>query len=151
MVEGQLACRVALAAVLAAVFVSCKNVPSVELDLVSRQAVIKQKPDNSWNRNMEIHRRYPVVPIGFEITLEAAHIAPVLEVVVCIISFLEGDNFGKLTKKQRKSPPCPDYADGHIVLVQNKNSAIKPGIKLGGNHYHQLPNSARRLLNKSNT
>ena len=141
----------ALAAVLAAVFVSCKNVPSVELDLVSWQAVIKQKPDNSGNRNMKIHRRYPIVPIGFEVAFEAAYIAPVLEVVVRIISFFEGDNFGKLTKQQRKSPPCPDYADSHIVLVQNKNSAIKPGIKLGGNHYHQLPNSAHRLVNKSST
>jgi len=142
---------VALAAVLAAVFVPCKNIPSVELDLVSRQAVIKQKPDNSWNRNMEIHRCHPVVPIGFEVAFEAAHIAPALEVVVRIISFLEGDNFGKLPKEQRKSPPCPDYADSHIVLVQNKNTAIKPGFKLGGNHYHQLPDSAYRLFNKSNT
>lgn len=54
-VERQFACVEFFAAILAGVSVACENIPAIEFHLVSGQAVIKKKPDNFRNGDVEIH------------------------------------------------------------------------------------------------
>ena len=42
------------AAILAMVFVAGEDVPAIEFDLASGQAVVKEQPDNSRHGDMEI-------------------------------------------------------------------------------------------------
>jgi len=78
-----------LAAILAVIFVAGEDVPAIEFDLVSGQPVVKEQPDDSRHGDMEIHGRYPIVPIRLEITPELANIAPALEIVVGISTLFE--------------------------------------------------------------
>jgi len=89
MIKRQLAGWKTLAAVLAAVFVAGEDISTVKFHLVTRQSVEKQKPDNPRHRNMEIHRRDPIVPVRLEIALELAHLAPALEIIIGISALLE--------------------------------------------------------------
>jgi len=88
-VERQFAGREVLAAILAMVFVAGEDVPAVELDLVSRQTVVEEQPNDSRHGNMKIHGRYPIVPIRLEITPELTYLAPALEIVVGISTLFE--------------------------------------------------------------
>jgi len=65
-----------LAAILAGVSVPGKDIPPVKLDFASRQPVIEKQPDDSRHCNMEIDGGYPVVAVGFELSLEPADVAP---------------------------------------------------------------------------
>ena len=78
-----------LAAILAVVFVAGEDVPAIEFDLVSRQTVVEQQPDDSRHGDMKIHSRYPIVSIRLEITPELANIAPALEIIIGISTLLE--------------------------------------------------------------
>ncbi len=88
---------------------------------------------------MEIDRRYPIVSIRLELPSELAYLAPALEIIVGISVLLQRDDLGEVAKEQRERPSGPDYADGHIVLVQHKDVTVKPGFELTGNHNSYLP------------
>ena len=55
-VEGQLTGGEMLAAILAPVFVAGEDVPSVELHVGSRKAVVKEQPDDPRHGDVETHR-----------------------------------------------------------------------------------------------
>ncbi len=120
-VEGQFAGGEAFAAILAFVFVAGEDVPAVELYLVAGQAVVEQQADDSGYGDVEIYGGDPVMSIRLEVMSEPADLAPALEVVVGISTLLERDDFGNVSKQQREGPLGPDYADRHIVLVQDKH------------------------------
>ena len=105
------------AAILAIVSVSGEDISAVELYIIFGEPVIKKKANDSGDGDIEIDGRDPVAGVGLEISFEPADLAPVLEVVIVVGSFFEGDNFGKLLVKKRKSTPGVDDADCHIVLV----------------------------------
>ena len=129
-VEGQFAGGETFAAILAAVSVAGEDVPPIEFYLASRQAVVEEEADNAWDGDVEIYGGNPVLAIRLEITFELAYLAPVLEIVVCISTLLKRDYFSKLAKEQRKCPPGTDYANSHIVLVQDKDITVQAGFKL---------------------
>ncbi len=62
--------------------VSCKEVSSVEFDLVSREAVVKEQSNDSRHSDVEVDGRDPVVTIRLEGAFEFAYVAPAFEVVV---------------------------------------------------------------------
>ena len=123
-----------LAAILAVVFVAGEDVPAVKFDLVSRQAVVEEQPDDSRHGDMEIHRRYPILPIRLEITPELAHFAPAIEIVIGISTLLERDDLGEVAEKQGKRPSGADYADRHIMLVQHQDVTVQTRLIFSGNH-----------------
>ena len=129
-VEGKLAGGETPAAILAGVSVASEDVPPIEFYLASRQAVVEEEADNAGDGDVEIYGRNPVLAIRLEITFELAYLAPVLEIVVCINTLLKRDYLSKLAKEQRECPPGTDYADSHIVLVQDKNITVQAGFKL---------------------
>jgi hypothetical protein len=129
-VEGKLSGWETPAAILAAVSVACEDVPPIKFYLASGQAVIKQEADNAGDGDVEIYGRNPVLAIRLEITFELAYLAPVLEIVVCINTLLKRDYLSKLAKEQRECPPGTDYANSHIVLVQDKDITVQAGFKL---------------------
>jgi len=119
MIQGQLAGREALAAILAPVFVACEDIPSIEFYLVSRQTVVKKQPYNTRHSYIEIHGRYPVVAIGLENLPELAHLAPAIEIVVGKSPFLERNNLSKVTAEQRKCSFGTYNAYRHVMPVQH--------------------------------
>jgi len=123
-----------LAAILAVVFVAGEDVPAIEFDLVSRQTVVEQQPDDSRHGDMEIHRRYPIVPIRLEITPELAYLAPALEIVVGISTLFERDDLGKVAEKQGKCSPGADYADRHIMLIKHKDITVQARLIFSSKH-----------------
>lgn len=129
-VERQFAGGIALAAILAAVSVAGEDVPPIEFDLASGQAVVEEEADNAGDGDVEIYGRNPVAAIRLEIALEFADLAPALEIVVGVCALLVRDDLCKLAKEQRKCPSGADYADSHIVLVQDKNITVQAGFKL---------------------
>ena len=72
--------------------------------------------------------------VRLKLTPELAYLAPALEIIVGISALLERDNLGKLAKEQRKGSPGPYDADGHIMLVKDKNITIQTGFELASNH-----------------
>ena len=82
MVERQFAGWLALATILTSVFIACENISSIKFHLISRQTVVKQQADNPRHRNIKIDGRYPVVTIRLKSTLELAHLAPALKIIV---------------------------------------------------------------------
>ena len=88
-VERQLAGREALAALLASVFVAGKDIPAIEFDFASGQAVVKQQPNDPRHGDVKVNRRDPVMPIRLEITPELTDLAPALEIVVGIPALFE--------------------------------------------------------------
>jgi hypothetical protein len=137
-VEGKLAGVVTFAAILAAVSVACEDVAAIEFYLAPWEAVIEQKTDNPRDGDVEIYGGNPVAAIRLEIAFEFADLAPGLEIVVGVCALLEGDYLGKLAKEQRKRASCADNADGHIVLVQDKNITIQARFIFRGNHKSPL-------------
>lgn len=128
MVEGQFAGGETFAAILAAVSVAGEDVAAIEFYLAAGQAVVEEEADNAGDGDVEIYGRNPVAAIRLEIALEFADLAPGLETVVGVCALLVRDDLGKLAKEQRKCPSGADYADSHIVLVQDKNIAIQAGV-----------------------
>lgn len=128
MVEGKFAGGETFATILAGVSVAGEDVPPIEFYLAAGQAVVEQEADNAGDSDVEIYGRNPVLAIQLEITLEFADIAPALEIVVCISTLLKRDYLGKLAKEQRKCPSGADYADSHIMLVQDKNITVQAGF-----------------------
>ncbi len=116
------------------VLVAGEDVPSVELYLVSRQAVVEQQPDDTRHGDMEIYRRDPIVSIRLETAPELAYIAPALEIIVGISTLLKRDYLGKVAEQQGKSPPGADYADRHIMPVQHKDVTVQTGLILNSTH-----------------
>ena len=123
MVEREFGGRETSAAILAIVSVSCEDVSAIELYVVFWETVIKKKANDSWDSDVEIDGRNPVAGVGLEIMFEPADFAPVVEVVIVIRSFFEGDNFCELLVKKRKSAPGVDDANSHIIPVEDKNAA----------------------------
>ena len=130
MVERQFAGGETFAVILAGVSVAGEDVAAIEFYLASGQAVVEQEADNAGDGDVEIYGRNPVLAIRLEITFELAYLAPALEIVVCINTLLKRDYLSKLAKEQRKCPPGTDYANSHIVLVQDKNITVQAGFKL---------------------
>ena len=129
MVEGQLSGGETPAAILAGVFVAGVDVAAIEFDLGAGEAVVEEQADNAGDGDVEIHGGNPVVAIRLEIALEFADLAPRVEIVVGVSALLEGDDLGKLAAEQGKGASGADNADRHIVLVQDKNAAIKAGFR----------------------
>jgi hypothetical protein len=129
-VEGKLSGGETFAAILAGVFVAGEDVAAIEFYLASGQAVVEEEADNAGDGDVEIYGRNPVLAIRLEITFELAYLAPVLEIVVCINTLLKRDDLSKLAKEQRKCPSGADYANSHIVLVQDKDITVQAGFKL---------------------
>jgi hypothetical protein len=129
-VKGKLSGGETFATILAGVSVAGEDVPPIEFYLASGQAVVEQEADNAGDGDVEIYGRNPVLAIRLEITFELAYLAPVLEIVVCISTLLKRDYLSKLAKEQRKCPPGTDYANSHIVLVQDKDITVQAGFKL---------------------
>ena len=90
-----------------------------------RQTVVEQQTDDSRHGNIQVHRRDPIVGVRLELVPGLADVNPALEVVVGIGLFLERDDFGKFAAKEGKSSSRTDYTDGHVVLVQDKHTAVK--------------------------
>ncbi|MFZ0033598.1 MAG: hypothetical protein WAK60_01245 [Sedimentisphaerales bacterium] len=128
-VEGKLAGGETFAAILAGVSVAGEDVPPIEFYLASGQAVVEEEADNAGDGDVEIYGRNPVAAIRLEIALEFADLAPGLEIVVGVCALLVRDDLCKLAKEQRKCPSGADNADGHIMLVQDKDITIQAGIK----------------------
>ncbi len=133
-VQRQLTGREMLAAVLAPVLVAGENVTAVEFDLGSRQAVVKQQPDNPGHRHIKINRPDPFVPVRLKIASELAHLAPAMEIVIRISALLQRDHFGKIPEQQRKRPLDPYYPYSHVMLVQYKNITVQTGMIFSSNH-----------------
>ena len=127
-VERQFTRRVALAAELADVLVAGEDIAAVELDLVSRQAVVEQQPDDSRHGDMEMYRRDPVVAVRFELTPQLADLAPAIEIVIGIPALLERYDLGEIAKQKRKRPPDADDADRHIMPVEHQNVTVQTGF-----------------------
>lgn len=128
-VEGKLSGGETLAAILAGVFVAGVDVAAIEFYLGAREAVVEEQADNAGDGDVEIYGGNPVAAIRLEIALEFADLAPGVEIVVGVYALLVRDDLGKLATEQGKGPSCPDNADSHIVLVQDKNIAIQAGIR----------------------
>jgi len=144
-VQRQLTGREMLAAILAFVLITRENVTAVELDLGSRQAVVKEQPDNPRHGHVEIDRRDPVMPVRLKITPELAHLTPALEIVIRIFAFLERYHLGEVSKQQRKRPLDPYDPDSHVMLVQHKNITAQTGMIFSSNHSsHTACNTHRR-------
>lgn len=129
-VKGKLGGGETFAAILAGVFVAGKDVAAIEFDLAAGQAVVEEEADNAGDGDVEIHGGNPVAAIRLEIALEFADLAPGVEIVVGVYALLVRDDLGKLATEQGKGPSCPDNADSHIVLVQDKNAAIQARVRL---------------------
>lgn len=134
MVEGQLAGREAASAILAAIFVSCEDIAAVKFDIILRQPVVEEQPNNPRHGDVKIHSRNPVVAIRLELPAELAYLAPALEIVVGISAFLERDDLGKLATQKGEGASGADDADGHIVLVKDKHIAVQSGLMLASKH-----------------
>ena len=119
---------------MAPVFVAGEDVSPVELDVVLRQTVIEQQPNNPRHRDIKVHGGDPVVAIGLELPAELAYLAPALEIIVGISAFLKRNHLGKLAKQQRKRTPGPHDADGHIMLVEHKHITVQSRLIMRGNH-----------------
>jgi hypothetical protein len=128
-VEGKLSGGETLAAILAGVFVAGVDVAAIEFYLAAGQAVVEEEADNAGDGDVEIYGGNPVAAIRLEIALEFADLAPGVEIVVGVYALLAGDDLGKLATEQGKGPSCPDNADSHIVLVQDKNATIQAGVR----------------------
>jgi len=98
-VYGQLLGREPPAAVLAAVLVPGKDVAPVELDLVGRQTVIEEQPDDLRDSDIKVHGCDPVIAVWFELSLELTYLAPALEIVVGVGPVLFGDHLCQLPKQ----------------------------------------------------
>ena len=73
-------------AVLALVAVACEQVAAIELHSLLGQAVVPQQPDDLGHGDVHPDRLDPVVPLGFELTLQLADLDPALEVVVDVLA-----------------------------------------------------------------
>ena len=118
MVETELGRVEPLAAILAGVGITCENISPVKFHLASRQPVIKQQANNSRHGDVEIDGSHPVVSVRLELSFEPAHVAPRLEVIICVAVVLTGDYFGQVSQKKRKSTFDGYYAYRHIMLVE---------------------------------
>jgi len=133
-VEREFAGAESLAAILAFVPIARKDVSSIEFDVGSRQAVVKEQADDAGHCNVEIDGGDPIVAVGLELPAELANLTPVRKIVVGIDALLERDNLGQLTAKQRKSAFGPHYSDCHVMLIENKHVAVQTGLWLVGDH-----------------
>jgi len=138
-VERQLSSWVAFATILASIFVAGEDVSAVELDVVLRQTVIEQQPNNPRHRDIKVHGGDPIVAIGLELSAELAYLTPALEIIVGISAFFKRNHLGKLTKQQRKRPFGPHDSDGHVMLVEHKHITVQSGLIMRGNHNTVLP------------
>ena len=74
---------------------------------------------------MEIDRGDPVVSVRLEMSPELANPAPAFEVIVGVFALLKGNDLGKVATQERKSSSGADYADSHIVFVEDKDIAVQ--------------------------
>lgn len=125
MINRKLAGVKDFAAVLAFITVAGVDITAVEFHLASRQVIIEQEAYNSWNGDIKINRRDPVVGFRLKLPLELTDLAPAFKIIVGVSAFFAAYDFGKLACQQGKCPPCADNTKGHIVLVEDKNIAIK--------------------------
>ena len=137
-VERQFAGWEAFSAVLADVFVAGEDVATVELNFVSRQAVVKQQPDYARHGDMEMYRRNPIVPVRLEVTSQLAELAPAVKIVIRISALLERNNLGEIAEQQGKGTPDTDYADRHVMPVKHKNVAVQTGMMFSKSHRSSL-------------
>jgi poly(A) polymerase len=134
MVEREFICGELLAAVLTAVAVAGKEITSVKLDGLTRQAVIKQQTNDPRHGDIEIDGGNPVVTGSFKGFLEGRQLPPGIEIVIAPGAVIAGNDFGQVTHHQRHCSPYADDAEGHIVLVKNKYLRIQNLSRQSGKH-----------------
>ena len=125
-IDAQLGRRETLAAVLTSVAVAGVNVTPIELDLLLRQAIVDQEPDDARDGDRETDRANPIVLLGLELFPQFADLTPAFKIVGKILTVLDMDDFGHVSAEQRKRSPNVDHADRQIVLVKNKDVAAQP-------------------------
>ena len=99
MIDRQFRQREFAPAVLTVVAVPGEDVPAVELDGRSRQAVVEQQPDDPRHGDIKIDRRDPVV-VRLERFPHLAQLPPGLEIIVEVVAFFAGDDLGMVLKEQ---------------------------------------------------
>ncbi len=88
-----------------------------------RESVVKEQADDSWDSDVEVYGRNPVVAIWFEVSFEFADIPPGIEIIGEIFSLFAGNDFGEVSQEQREGAFYTDDAHSHIVLVKYKHVA----------------------------
>jgi len=116
------------------VLVAGEDVAAVEFDLVPGQPVVEKQPDYSRHGNIKIHGRDPVVPVRLESPPELTYLAPAMEIVIGISPLLERDDLREVAKQQGKCTPGTDYANRHVMLVENKDATIQTRLIFSSNH-----------------
>ena len=89
MIQRQFTGRLALATILAFVFVSREDISSIKFHLAARQTVIKQQADNTRHGDIEIYGGHPIVSVRLEVAPEPVYLAPALEIIVRISALLK--------------------------------------------------------------
>ena len=113
------------AAVLAGAAVAGVQVAAVELDLLSRQAVVAEQPDDLWHRDLEAGGADPGVGVGLELPLQVSDLGPALEVVVDVVPVLDGDDLGRLLAQHGEGPPRADHANRRVQAIENEHFFIQ--------------------------
>lgn len=139
MIERQLGGGEFFAAILTATAVPRKDIAPVELDGLTRQAVIKQQADDAGHGDVQMHRGDPIVFVGLKGAFGLTDLLPSPKIIIGIGAFFAGDDFGLFPTQQRKRPACADNAQGHIMLVQHKDMALQAAMDLGCLHCFTFP------------
>ena len=126
MIQAEMMVAEFLPAVLAAIFVSQKHVPAIELDHVARHSVVIQQPDHAGNLNDESDGVYPVVPlvVFFESVFGVAQFAPAIEVKRLVLTVLDRDDFRLAFVKQREGSPNGDNVNRSVSSIKSQDAGL---------------------------
>ncbi len=133
MVECQLGCLEAFAAVLTAEVVASQDTAPVELDLFARKLCKGQDPNDSRRGQIDANGADPVVVFGFDFELEGAELDPVLKIVGDVSPILDADDLGygvlrivAFDEEVERAAHSYDAKRG-VVRVEQQDVAIQNG------------------------
>lgn len=125
MIQRKFGRRISLAAVLASVSIPSENIPAVEFYRRSRKTIVHQESNDFRNRDIEMNRRNPVVFGRLKFLAIFADLTPCLEIIIAVGPPFTMNHFRQITKQQGNGSSGADDTQGHIVLVENKDSGIQ--------------------------
>src|SRR5690606_38115392 len=98
MVDAQLAGYEMLPAVLTTVAIASKQVATVKADPLLGNTVVVQQSQDPRDLNLEVNASDPVFVWFLVICPQFANLAPRLEVVICVLTIFNVNNFGQFAE-----------------------------------------------------
>jgi hypothetical protein len=117
-VQAQFARWESLAAVLAEISITSKDVAAVQPYALFRDAIVVQQSEHAGHLNLEVHAANPVLVRFLELGSQFTDFPPRFEIVIGPLVALDMDDLSQAAEQKDEGSPYVDNVDRNVLTIK---------------------------------